>query len=57
MVEERDSKKMIQLAREGKQISKILEEDFPEYDYCDVYFEVYGSGEKSSLGIRRMIYK
>lgn len=54
-MDKRDSGKMVQLAREGKQISKIWEEDFPQYDYWDVYVEVYGSGEKSSLGTKRMI--
>lgn len=51
----RDSEKMIKLAREGKEISKIWENDFPQYDYWDVYCEVYGAGEKSSLGVKRMI--
>lgn len=54
-MDKRDSEKMVQLAREGKQISKIWEEDFPQYDYWDVYVEVYGAGEKSSLGTKRMI--
>lgn len=51
----RDSEIMIRLAREGKQISKIWEEDFPQYHYGDIYFEVYGAGEKSALGAKRMI--
>jgi hypothetical protein len=55
MVDKRDSDKMIQLAREGKQITKIFEEDFPNYDYWEVYWEVYGAGERSSLGAKRMI--
>lgn len=54
-MDKRDSEKMIQLAREGKQISKIWEEDFSQYDYWDIYVEVYGAGEKSSLGTKRMI--
>ena len=54
-MDERDSKQMIQLAREGKTISKIWEQDFPVYDYCDIYCAVYGAGEKSSLGTKRMI--
>jgi len=55
MVDKRDSDKMKQLAREGKQITKIFEEDFPNYDYWEVYWEVYGAGERSSLGAKRMI--
>ncbi len=51
----RDSEKIIQLAREGKQISKIWSEDFPQYGYWEIYVEVYGSGEKSSVGAKRMI--
>ena len=50
-----DSKKMQRLAQEGKQISMIVNEDFPHLDYCDVYFEVYSVGERSSRGIKRMI--
>ena len=50
-----DSKKMQSLAQEGKQISKIVQEDFPNLDYVDVYFEVYSAGERSSRGIKRMI--
>lgn len=51
----RDSRKMIQLAREGKAISKIMDDDFPEYSYWDIYLEVYGAGEKSAVGVKRMI--
>jgi len=54
-VEKRDSEKMIQLAREGKRITRILSEDFPNYDYWDIYFEVYEAGERSATGVKRMI--
>jgi len=54
-MDKRDSEKMIKLAREGKQISKILQEDFPNYDYWDIYCEIYGAGERSALGVKRMI--
>ncbi|MDQ3060951.1 MAG: hypothetical protein M3R45_15780 [Pseudomonadota bacterium] len=50
-----ESQKMQLLAQEGKKISKIVKEDFPSLTYWDVYFEIYGSGEKSSLGIKRTI--
>lgn len=50
-----DSKKMQRLAQEGKTIAKIVTEDFPDLDYWEVYFEVYGAGEKSSLGVKRTI--
>lgn len=52
---EKDSAKMVLLAKEGKLISKIWREDFPEYSYDDVYMAVYGSGEKGSMGVKRMI--
>jgi hypothetical protein len=48
-IEKSDSKKMQRLAQEGKTISKIVAEDFPQLDYWEVYFEVYGSGEKVLL--------
>lgn len=47
--------KMRRLAQEGNQISKIVEEDFPQLNYWEVYFEVYSNGERSSRGIKRMI--
>jgi len=50
-----DTQKMRRLAQEGKQISKIMSEDFPDLDYWEVYLEVYSSGERSSRGIKRMI--
>jgi len=54
-IEKSESKKMQRLAQEGKPISKIVSEDFPHLDYWEVYFEVYGAGEKSSLGVKRTI--
>ena len=50
-----DRKKMRDLAQEGKQISKIVAEDFPQFSYWDVYIEVRGDGGRSALGIKRMI--
>jgi hypothetical protein len=43
------------LAREGKQISKIMEQDYPEYDYWEIYQAVYDDGGKSALGTKRTI--
>ncbi|MDD6794467.1 MAG: hypothetical protein PUE01_03490 [Clostridiaceae bacterium] len=54
-MDKRDSELIIKLAREGKPISKIFEEDFPEYNYWDIYFTVNDAGEKSSVGVKRMI--
>lgn len=55
VISKADSKKMQRLAQEGKQISRIAIDDFPSLDYWDVYVEVYGAGERSSRGIKRMI--
>jgi hypothetical protein len=54
-IEKSEALKMRQLAQEGKQISKIVTEDFPDKDYWEVYLEVYASGERSARGIKRMI--
>lgn len=54
-MDKRDSDKIIQLVREGKQISKVMEEDFPQYDYWDIYTAAFNAGERSSMGVKRMI--
>ena len=54
-MDKRDSEKMVQLAREGKRISKIWEEDFPQYEYMDIYLEVYGAGERTAQGVKKSI--
>ena len=46
---------MQRLAKEGKTIAKIWREDFPKLSYWDVYFEVYGAGERSAQGIKSMV--
>jgi len=43
------------LAKEGKQITKIMEQDFPEFDYWEIYEAVYDNGGKSALGVKRTI--
>ncbi len=43
------------LAQEGKQISKIMEQDYPEYDYWEIYWAVHDGGGKSALGAKRTI--
>lgn len=55
IISKQDSARMNRLAQEGKQISRIVAEDFPELDYSDVYIEVYGAGERSSRGMKKMI--
>lgn len=43
------------LAKEGKRLSKIMEEDFPDYEYWEIYEAVYDGGGKSALGAKRTI--
>jgi len=54
-VNEKDASEIQKLVREGKQISKVWEDDFPEYEYWDVYMAAYDGGERSALGVKRMI--
>lgn len=54
-MDKRDKELMVRLAKEGKRISDIWEQDFPQYDYWEIYMEVYGSGERSAQGVKRMI--
>jgi len=51
----KDINKIQSLAQEGKQISKIMEQDFPEYAYWEIYEAVHDSGGKSALGAKRTI--
>jgi hypothetical protein len=55
LMNKKDSDEIIRLAREGKHISKIWSEHYPEHDYWEVYMEAYGAGERSSVGVKRMI--
>lgn len=50
-----DSKKMQRLAQEGKKISAIHKEDYPQFGYWDIYVEIYGAGKRSAMGVKRMI--
>ena len=50
-----DANRMKTLVREGKRITRIVDEDFPQYEYWDVYYEVYGCGEQSAQGVKWMI--
>ncbi|MCK4295767.1 MAG: hypothetical protein KAX28_03815 [Candidatus Marinimicrobia bacterium] len=52
---EKDSELMKRLTQEGKPISRIMYEDFPELDYWDIYWAVYGKGQRSATGMKRMI--
>ncbi len=54
-ISERDSKSMQRLAKEGKTISKIWGDDFPGYEYWDIYSVVYAGGGRSAQGVKRAI--
>ncbi|MCY4584175.1 MAG: hypothetical protein OXE50_15465 [Chloroflexi bacterium] len=43
------------LVGEGKQISRVCREDFPQYSYIEVYWAAYGEGARSAMGIQRTI--
>ncbi len=50
-----DKTKIQILAREGKQLSKIMQQDFSKYDYWEIYEAVHDGGGKSALGVKRTI--
>ena len=54
-IPQKDADLMRRLAKEGKPISRIVKEDFSSVDYWEAYITVYGAGEKSARGIKRMI--
>ena len=43
------------LAQEGKEISRIRDEDYPDYEYWEIYGVVYDDGGKSARGVKKMI--
>ena len=51
----KDKDAIKRLAKEGKQISKIYYNDFPEHDYWDIYNVVYDSGGRSARGAKTVI--
>jgi len=54
-IRKKDKAAIHSLVKEGKPISKILKEDFPEYEYWEIYEVVHAGGGKSALGTKRMI--
>jgi hypothetical protein len=54
-ISKKDQAAIHSLAKEGKPISKILDEDFPEYEYWEIYEVVHAGGGKSALGAKRTI--
>jgi hypothetical protein len=54
-ISKKDAKKMQRLAQEGKQISRIVQEDFPNLTWWDVRGVLEEAGTSSSLGLMREI--
>ena len=52
---EKDRTKILRLVREGKRISLIWREYFPEYDYWEIYNVAYDAGVQSAVGAKRSI--
>ena len=50
-----DLSKMKRLVKEGKQITKIVKEDFPQYDYWEILYQLYDAGAQSAQGAKWMI--
>ncbi|MDD3311211.1 hypothetical protein [Pseudodesulfovibrio sp.] len=51
----KDVEKIRQLVREGKTIASVMENDFPEYEYWDIYGAAWQQDERSAMGVKRMI--
>ena len=54
-MDKKDKTAIQSLAKEGKQLSRIMDQDFPEYEYWEIYEAVHDGGGKSALGVKRTI--
>jgi len=54
-ISKKDAARMQSLAQEGKQVSKIQKENFPDYTYEQIYAVIYEAGGRAAQGIKRMI--
>jgi len=54
-ISKKDAKKMQRLAQEGKQISRIVQEDFPNLTWWDVRGVLEEAGTSSSRGLMQEI--
>lgn len=50
-----DRDRIARLVREGRKITEVWREEFPEFDYDDVYWAAYGRGARSAQGAKKMI--
>lgn len=57
-ISKEDKKRIKELASEGKTIADIwgqFKKTYPDAEYVDIYWIVYGSGGQSALGVKRTI--
>jgi predicted urease superfamily metal-dependent hydrolase len=54
-LEEKDQQKMIQLAKEGKPLVQIYREDFPDYDFWEVFDTIKDAGARGALSVKHEI--
>ena len=54
-ISQADQKRIARLVQEGKPLSKIAEEDFPDLDYWAIYWSAWHGGERSARGAKKMI--
>ena len=54
-ISDADSAKIVRLTQEGKQISRIAHDDFPNLDYWEVYWVAIQGGQRSGQGVKRKI--
>ena len=54
-ISDADTEKIVRLTQEGKQISRIAHEDFPNLDYLDVYWAAIQGGQRSAQGVKKKI--
>ena len=50
-----DRARIALLVEEGKSVTRIQEEDFPQYDYWEILFAAAEDGQRPAMGIKRMI--
>ena len=50
-----DQKQILRLVQEGKPISKIAKEDFPDIDYWEILWTAWDGGARSARGVKKMI--
>ena len=50
-----NQKQILRLVQEGKSLSKIAKEDFPNIDYWEIWWTACEGGERSARGVKKMI--